>query len=62
MAVLLEVAYTVALLALYLTVVTGVGLAMRLVGRNPLKHSVNDGGFWQRHRGAGDRGAMERPS
>ena len=58
----LEVVGTAALVVIYLIVITGMGLAMRLLGRNPLRHESTHGGFWQSHRGAADRRAMERQS
>jgi len=51
---------TAALVLVYFTIVTGVGLVLRLIGRNGLKHRPRQGGFWQEHRGGADRASMER--
>ena len=58
----LEIVGTVVLLVVYFVVITVAGGAMRLLGRSPLRHRSAAGGFWQRHRGAADRRAMERQS
>ena len=62
LAVLGEAVATAVLLAIYLVVVAGIGVAMRLMGRNPLRHEPTGDGFWRPHRGAADRKAMERQS
>jgi hypothetical protein len=58
----LEVVSTIVLVVFYFVVITALGGAMRLLGRNPLRHRPGALGFWQPHRGAADRRAMERQS
>jgi hypothetical protein len=45
----------------YYVVLTPIGLVMRLLGRDPLKHPGADGGVWvARPTGPGAHGSMER--
>jgi hypothetical protein len=39
--------------AVYFLVFTPIGLFMRLLGRNPMKHADRDGGFWVSSSSAG---------
>lgn len=45
--------------AVYFLVLTPTGLVMRLVGRRPIQHRLEDGSFW-RARVAGTRGDLRR--
>jgi hypothetical protein len=57
-----EAISTVALLVVYALLVVPVGVIARALGRNALRHKSAGGGFWQKHQGVGDRGAMEKQS
>ena len=45
----------------YFLVITPIGVVMRILGKNPLRHGEHDGGFWVHRAHEHDRrGGMER--